>query len=622
MKRVARRQRICLAAGIVSFLLFFACQPALAVAPKRVLLIYNSVGYQELVARNIRTELQQRSPEPLEIYSAPFAAASAADEAVTIRYADYLGALLQGQRLDLALTVGSPATNFFRQYGRQLFPSAPMLAILEESRVPSNLETNEIVATGSLDLVGAVENILRLLPQTTNVLVVIGNSPLEQYWQARQRAAFQAYAGRVSFSWLNDLSFEEILRHSATLSSGSAILFNSLFGDALGVAYDDHEVVSRLHAVAKAPIFTFDDSDFGQGIVGGHGPSTEEVSRDYASVALRILRGDVLGGAVIPGAGTGQPKFDWREMQRWGIDESRLPPESTIYYRDPTAWQRYRWQIMTTAAALLVQTLLILGLFYERHRRRHAEATSRQHMSELAHMSRIAVAGELSASIAHEVKQPLAAIAASGSAGLRWLARATPDLVNARASFERVVKAAQHAGDVIDTIRSMFKKSDGERLALDPNTLIEDVLTVLRGDLRRRGISVEAHLRAGLPQIVGNRVQLQQVVLNLIVNAAEAMDSVTDRARVLKLTSDQQERSSVLIIVEDTGPGMEPKNIERIFEPFYTTKPDGMGMGLAICRSIVESHGGHMSAVLGRSGGLAMQISMPVSAMVTAPKVA
>jgi hypothetical protein len=193
--------------------MYLGCRPALAMEPKRVVIVYNSVGLAELLAGNIRTELKQRSPELLEIYSAPFATASAAeDERVTNRYADYLAALFPDRRIDLAVTVGIPAMNFFRQYGRQFFPSTPMLAIVEESRVPPSLGGNETVVTALLDLVGAIENILQVLPETTNVSVVIGNSPLEQYWLARQRLAFQPFARRVSFSWLNDLSFEDMLR--------------------------------------------------------------------------------------------------------------------------------------------------------------------------------------------------------------------------------------------------------------------------------------------------------------------------------------------------------------------------------------------------------------------------
>jgi C4-dicarboxylate-specific signal transduction histidine kinase len=301
-------------------------------------------------------------------------------------------------------------------------------------------------------------------------------------------------------------------------------------------------------------------------------------------------------------------------MQRWGISESRLPPESTIYYRDPTAWERYRWQITMIAGALLVQTFLIVGLLYEHHRRRNAEAASRQHLSELAHVNRRSTAGELSASIAHEMLQPLAAIVAGGNAGLRWLAKAKPNLDRARASFEGVIAAAQHASNVVHTIRSMFKKSDDEKFALDLNRLIQEVLEILRVNLRQRGVSLETRLSTGLPEIIGNHVQLQQVILNLLANAVDAMDSRTDGDRMLKITANRQEPSRVLITIEDSGPGVGAENIERIFEPFYTTKPQGMGMGLTMCRSIVEAHGGCLVATPGRLGGLAMQISLPASA--------
>jgi C4-dicarboxylate-specific signal transduction histidine kinase len=186
---------------------------------------------------------------------------------------------------------------------------------------------------------------------------------------------------------------------------------------------------------------------------------------------------------------------------------------------------------------------------------------------------------------------------------------------------ERVVDAAHRAAHIIDTIRSMFKKSDQEKRPLAINVLIEEVLALLHGDLQRRKILVECRLGSRLPEVVANRVQIQQVILNLLVNAADAMDSVTDRERVLKVTSERQEPLGVLITVEDSGPGVEPKNVERIFEPFYTTKSKGMGMGLSICRSIVESCDGRLIATPGRSCGLAMQISLPAGKTDGAPKV-
>jgi C4-dicarboxylate-specific signal transduction histidine kinase len=196
---------------------------------------------------------------------------------------------------------------------------------------------------------------------------------------------------------------------------------------------------------------------------------------------------------------------------------------------------------------------------------------------------------------------------------LRWLAKATPDLGEARAAFQRIIDAAHRAGDVIDTIRSLFKKSDDEKIALNPSRLITEVLEVLRANLERQRILVETRVSTGLPEIMGNRVQLQQVILNLIVNAVDAIDSTTHGNRLLEITANRQGPAGVLITIEDSGPGMSTENIKRIFEPFYTTKPQGMGMGLTICRSIVESHGGRLVAARSLLGGLAMQVSLPAT---------
>jgi C4-dicarboxylate-specific signal transduction histidine kinase len=213
-------------------------------------------------------------------------------------------------------------------------------------------------------------------------------------------------------------------------------------------------------------------------------------------------------------------------------------------------------------------------------------------MSELAHMNRSATAGELSASIVHEITQPLQAITSNGNAGLSLLAATAPDLREARETFQDIVDEARRASDVLGTIRSMFKKGDQEKVALDINLVIGEVLALLHSDFLRRMIVVQTRLGADLPLVRGNRVQLQQVFLNLCVNAADAMDSMTDSSRRLTVMSERQNPGGVLITVEDSGPGIEPKNAERIFEPFYTTKPGGMGMGLSICRSIIEEHGG------------------------------
>jgi PAS domain S-box-containing protein len=233
---------------------------------------------------------------------------------------------------------------------------------------------------------------------------------------------------------------------------------------------------------------------------------------------------------------------------------------------------------------------------------------------ELARVSQVMAMGEMAASIAHEINQPLVAIVASGNAAVQWLASAPPDLDKARAALKRVVDNGHHASEVIDGIRLLFKKDGQEKAPQDVNKLIREVLTVLRREVDHHGVSVRTDLFDGLSQVRANQVQLRQVIVNLIINAVDAMSTVVDRARVLRVKTEPHELNYSLITVEDSGIGIEPKNIDRIFDAFYTTKPHGMGMGLSICRSIIENHGGRLSASLAHPNGSIFQVLLPTYA--------
>jgi C4-dicarboxylate-specific signal transduction histidine kinase len=232
-------------------------------------------------------------------------------------------------------------------------------------------------------------------------------------------------------------------------------------------------------------------------------------------------------------------------------------------------------------------------------------------VNELARMNRIATAGELSASIAHEVNQPLAAMVANANAVLRFLASATPDLDDVRAALKSVVSDGHRAGEIIGSVRAMFKKDGEEKTPLELNDVVCDVLGLMRVELAARGIIVRTQLSAPLPFVLGRSGQLQQVISNLIRNAAEAMDSVSDRARVLTVRSAAWDPDGVLVSVEDSGPGIDPNGTAQIFESFYTTKSQGMGMGLSICRSIVGAHGGRIWASPGVDHGAVFNIHLP-----------
>ena len=231
--------------------------------------------------------------------------------------------------------------------------------------------------------------------------------------------------------------------------------------------------------------------------------------------------------------------------------------------------------------------------------------------SELARATRQSAVEETAASIVHEMRQPLAAMIANAGAGMRWLEKNPPDLHEAQANLTEIASVGHRANEAIEGIRAMFRRDRQERVALDVNKLILTVLTALGDELQSHQIIVRTELADDLPLVLADRVQLQQVILNLTTNAIDAMSSVAGRSRILRLRSEIQEPHGVLVSVEDSGFGIDPKNVDRIFETFFTTKSGGMGMGLAICRSIIEAHHGRLWASAGTQDGSVFQFTLP-----------
>jgi PAS domain S-box-containing protein len=251
------------------------------------------------------------------------------------------------------------------------------------------------------------------------------------------------------------------------------------------------------------------------------------------------------------------------------------------------------------------------GVVMDVTERRRADEALRNAQAELERVARLTTMGELTASIAHEINQPLAAIVSQGGAGLRWLNRESPELAEARDAFARVVSEGQRAADVIRGLRSLARKSGPHLTTLDIDDTIREVLSLANGEMQRHGVALRTDLTIDEQRVVGDRVQLQQVLLNLILNGIDAMKAVTDRARELGVSSALAGQGGVVISIEDSGPGLDPAIAQRIFEPFVTTKPEGLGMGLSICRSIIDAHGGRLWVSPGAPYGTRFHFTVP-----------
>jgi signal transduction histidine kinase len=335
-------------------------------------------------------------------------------------------------------------------------------------------------------------------------------------------------------------------------------------------------------------------------------------SSKAAEVAIRVLGGEKPGDIKVEPIGFASPRYDWREMQRWGISESNLPPGSEVVFRESGVWQKYRWQMALIASVILIQGALISGLLHERRRRRLAEVEARQRLTELAHVNRYSSAGELATSIAHELNQPLGSILTNTETAELMLKGASPNLDEIREILADIRNDNQRASEVIRRLRSVLKKTPFEIRDVDLNVTVREVIGFVRALADGRDIALKYAPAATGLHIRGDPVQLQQIILNLIINAMDAISGAQAKDREVSVTT-VRSGACAEIRVGDTGPGIAASDLQNVFDPFFTTKPQGMGMGLAIVRTIIEAHHGQIVAENRPSGGALFTVTLPIA---------
>jgi signal transduction histidine kinase len=607
--------RLCLL--LAATLLFHVPANAAVPGAKRVVILHsfgNDFRPWGYYARTIRSELTNQSRWPLDILDHSLVTARSSDENPDIPFVEYLSALYSTQRPDLIICIGAPAAAFVQRYRSRLFPTAPMLlTAVEQRRIRfESLTGNDAVVAVRHDFTASMLTILRVLPDTKDIVVINGVSPNEKFWLGEMQRELKPLEDRVRFHWFEDTPYEIILKRAASLPHGSAIFWHLMNVDAAGVSFEGNAGLKQLYDVANAPIFSYDDSFFGREIVGGPMHAVSETSRETASVAVRILGGEPAGSIKTAPIGYATPKFDWRELQRWKIAENGLPAGSLIDFRDPSAWEKYRWQVAFVCAVVVLQAMLIAGLLYERRRRHVAEVEARRRMAELAHFNRYSMAGELTASIAHELNQPLGSILVNTETAALMLASPSLDAAELKEILSDIKRDNQRAGEVIRRLHSLLKRVPFEIQELDLNDAVADTMDIVSGLLHAREVSVVSAVSPGIMLVRGDRIQLQQVVLNLIVNAADAMAHLEKSQRKIVVRTAQNSDLAEIEIV-DNGPGIPVEKLGEVFEPFYTTKLNGMGMGLSIARTIVEAHDGEISVRNEAARGACFRITLPLA---------
>jgi signal transduction histidine kinase len=584
-------------------------QPA---RPHILVLLSHNLGNLSLDSfnANFRIDLEARAGRPVTMveFVIPTGSVAAPEQALV----DYIRATFaNGPAPDLIVTMGGPAALFARKHRPQIFPETPLLLASVDQQYLRDPPPgdNETAVAAVNDFPALVDDILRLLPETRQVFTVIGPGPLSSFWRRELEDQFTRFQDRLTFLWSDDLNLQEILRRCANLPRGSAIVYLNLMTDSQGGTYADERVLADLHATANAPLFAKHTVMLGHGVVGGRLLSLEELARITADAGVRLLNGAPPGSVRMPLQLAGPPIFDWRELQRWQIPESRLPAGSVVRYRAPNLWREYRGTVLSAVGALAVQSLLILGLLYQRRARRRAEIEGRNNLALAADASRRLTMSALTSSIAHELGQPLSSIIHNAQAGRMMITadRSTPDAMGEILSD--IETEGIQATQIIDRHRTMLRGHRLDTKPIDLHAVIDDSLALVAHDMRARQIEATVNLSSHPGIINGDQVLLQQVLVNLLMNAMDAM-AETPPARRRVTISTEVSAAEVEVSVHDTGTGLPAQIDGTLFTPFATTKAHGLGIGLTITRTIVDAHGGTIDAHNNPEGGATFTVTL------------
>jgi len=623
MRRVVQRTGVRAYALLLALALAGALLAAPAQARKNVLLLFdedNDLPGLAVINRSVRETFRARLGDEVEFYSESLQLSQFDQPGHDLRLRDHFRRKYQGRQLDLIVAVMEPSLDFLVRHGEAAFGSVPVVFCgLDPSDINRKMLRENM--TGVLvqrTFAPTLDIALELQPDARRLYMVGGTSRFDRQIQAIARRELQPYEERLRITWLTSLPVEQLLKTVSTLPPDSIIYFLTVFTDGAGKAFTPHGVLTQITAVANAPVYVAVDQYVGLGSVGGHVYSVEAHGEQAATIGLRVLSGEKpLAIPVI--AQTAQKNiFDWRQLRRWQLDEKQLPPGSVLEYRARSLWDVYRWYILAGVVLFLLQSALVLGLLVNRARRRRAEMEAARQRGELAHALRVTTLGEMTASFAHEISQPLTAITANAEAARALLARdrENPEIAEALADM---AADARRATETILRLRALFRKEATALAPLDMNALVDDVLRLLAGNLRSRHIAIDFARADGLPQVLGDPIQLRQVIINLLVNAEEAIAVAGNGPREIHVQTRRLDERRVGITVRDTGTGYAGGDLEQMFEHFATTKPRGLGMGLAICRSIVEAHGGIVWAERNPDRGLTLHVDLPVHPGVAKP---
>jgi signal transduction histidine kinase len=519
---------------------------------------------------------------------------------------------------DLVMAVARPALEFLVSYRSTLFPKVPLVHLaVTRAELSPGADGMAVGLVGAWDSTGALDLALRLQPDLTHIAVVGGVSARDRIMAQGIRTAAGRLGDRLRFTWITQHTLDEAKAAVAVLPPKSAVVFVTMFEDTAGQVRFSRDVVEQLARVSSAPIYGPFESYVGYGVVGGTMETWHDTGAEAGRLAIRILRGQSPEQAVAGHALPIRTIVDWRQVERWNLTRADFPVDTEFRFRQPTLWEAYRVPVLVGMAVGVAQLALIAALAAALQRRRAAEVTRREAEAraaglrdELAHATRVTLLGELAATLAHEINQPLAAILSNAQATRRWLKSDHPDLDEIRAIVDDIIADDKRAGEIIHRMRALLKKGDQSQTRFDLARAIRDVAQLLHGELIAAHVTLDLDVPTGPVWVNGDEVATQQVVLNLMMNAVQSIQDAGSATRRVGVTLSIDARTA-RVAVHDTGAGISEETRARLFEPFFTTKARGLGVGLAICRRIAEAQGGTLDLDPAPATGATFVLDLP-----------
>ena len=607
----AARQAILL---LVGWLAAWHCMAA----PWRVVVVPGADPTQPAAVEQIRAlrqSIEKASPGGAEFYIDALDGLRFDSAQLMPAFVELLKLKYRRQKVDIVIGLTESALAFTERYHQEIWPGVPVLiASIDEGRLKERgLPPDFAYLPFRIDVDGTLDIIRALQPASRRLVVVAGTAPFDKYWAQRtlDTAARRQQSGQgwKSEAWIG-LPQDELRARLASLDKSAAVVYTSMYRDRNGRSYFPYEVVGPAAEASKAPIYGWYGKYLEHGLTGGIVLNFTDHGRRTAELALSILRGEVpAAGATLP-PGSGHCMVNIGQMEALGLATDGLPAGCEEVNLPPSIWREHRGFMLVTLAMLLLQGLTISALLWQRRRRYLAESEAMQRRNELSRAARVASVGELSASIAHEVNQPLGANLSNAAAGGMMLDAGPLDTDEMRQILVDVRRDAMRASQIVQRQRAMLQRHDPELVMLAPDAVLEEGLQLLLPEAARRRCELRTDLQARQVRIMGDPIQLQQILLNLVINAMDACEEMGPERRQVTVATREADGCYVLR-VRDRGHGIAAEAAARIFESFFTTKAHGIGLGLSIVRTIVTAHGGRVSVTPNDGGGTVFEIRIP-----------